>query len=278
MRRCHMVQQSPDWTQARRRTTAMSVLDRIALFCLGASFLFWGVLYFTLIAPPLPQIAPQTFVALALTVMTALIIPLFWSILVPTTPAGQLLQKTQWGTVGFWVVLGAALYMTWYANKWISLWWANQTVIAESGLDGTITIFCLIGFILVPSLAWTVVTPERWLIQIHQAREVRKIERMMQLEDLSYKAMIARTRAILNAELAGSAVSRIPELAGLLMASEKLTNQALYQVAQGYKAMYNAELRLGLESEQDLKERYRSTVNYLVQAHNEIPELPEAPR
>src|SRR4051794_28890265 len=273
-----MVQRSHNWSESRRKNTATSVLDKIAVFCLGASLLFWGVLYFTLIAPPLPQIAPQTFVALALTVMTALIIPLFWSILVPTTPAGQLLQKTQWGTIGFWVILGAALYMTWYAHQWISLWWFNQSIIRENNLDGPVTIFCLIGFILVPSLAWTVVTPERWLLQIHQAREVRKIERMMQLEDLSYKAMIARTRAILNAELAGSAVSRIPELAGLLMASEKLTHQALYQVAQGYSAMYNAELRLGLESEPDLEERYRSTVNYLVQAHDEIPELPEAPR
>jgi hypothetical protein len=210
--------------------------------------------------------------------MNALIIPLFWSILVPTTPAGQLLQKTQFGTVGFWVILGAALYMTWYANQWIGLWWFNQTVIRENNLDGLVTIFCLIGFVLVPSLAWTVVTPERWLLQIHQAREVRKIERMMQLEDLSYKAMIARTRAILNAELAGSAVSRIPELAGLLMASEKLTHQALYQVAQGYSAMYNAELRLGLESEPELEERYRATVNYLIKANNETPTLPEAPQ
>jgi hypothetical protein len=269
-----MMTQTPGWSESRRKTTAISVLDKIAIFCLGASFLFWAVLYFTLIAPPLPQLAPQTFVALALTVMSALIIPLFWSILVPTTPAGQLLQKTQWGTIGFWVILGAALYMTWYANQWIGLWWFNQSVIRENNLDGPVTIFCLIGFVLVPSLAWTVVTPERWLLQIHQAREVRKIERMMQLEDLSYKAMIARTRAILNAELAGSAVSRIPELAGLLMASEKLTHQALYQVAQGYSAMYNAELRLGLESEPELEERYRNTVNYLVQAHNEPPELP----
>jgi len=263
----------PDWSEARRRTTAMSVLDWIALFCLGASLLFWGVLYFTLIAPPLPQLAPQTFVSLALTIMSALIIPLFWSILVPTTPAGQLLQKTQWGTVGFWVILASALYLTWYANKWIGIWWTSQTVIRENGLDGTVTIFCLIGFILVPSLAWTVVTPERWLIQIHQAREVRKVERMMQLEDLSYKAMIARARAILNAELAGSAVSRIPELAGLLLTSEKLTRQAIYQVAAGYSAMYNAELRLGLESEPDLEERYRSTVNQLVKANNESAEL-----
>ncbi len=272
-----MVQQIPNWSDTRRKTTAMSVLDYVALFCLGASFLFWSVLYFTLIAPPLPQIAPQTFVALALTVMSTVISPALWSILVPTTPAGQLLQKTQFGTVGFWVILGAALYLTWYANQWIGLYWFNQAIIHENNLDGTLTIFCLIGFVLVPSLAWTVVTPERWLLQIHQAREVRKIERMMQLEDLSYKAMIARTRAILNAELAGSAVSRIPELAGLLMASEKLTHQALYQVAQGYSAMYNAELRLGLESEPEIEERYRSTVNYLVQAHNETPELPLAP-
>ncbi len=268
-----MMTQTPGWSAARRKTTATSVLDRIAFFCLGASFLFWGVLYFTLIAPPLPRIAAQTFVALALTVMSTLIIPLFWSILVPTSPAGQLLQKTQWATIGFWVILGAALYLTKYAYAWIALWWTNQTSVHENGLDETVSIFCLIGFVLVPSLAWTVVTPERWLLQIHQAREVRKIERMMQLEDLSYKAMIARTRVILNAELAGSAVSRIPELTGLLMASEKLTNQALYQVAQGYAAMYNAELKLGLETDPELEERYRSTVNALVQAHNERPEL-----
>jgi Tfp pilus assembly protein PilF len=103
-----MVQQTPTWSDTRRKTTAMSVLDRIAIFCLGASFLFWGVLYFSLLAPPLPQLAPQTFVAFALIVMSALIIPLFWSILVPTTPAGQLLQKTQWATIGFWCILSAA--------------------------------------------------------------------------------------------------------------------------------------------------------------------------
>jgi hypothetical protein len=89
--------------------------------------------------------------------------------------------------------------------------------------------------------------------------------------------MIARARAILNAELAGSAVSRIPELAGLLMTSEKLTRAAIYQVAQGYSAMYNAELRLGLESEPEIEERYRTTVNYLVKAHNETPELTQEP-
>lgn len=37
--------------------------------------------------------------------------------------------------------------------------------------------------------------------------------------------------------------------------------------------MYNAELKLGLETDPELEERYRSTVNALVQAHNERPEL-----
>src|SRR6476660_4956189 len=169
-----MMAQTPDWSESRRKTTATSVLDRIAIFCLIASALFWGVLYFSLIAPALPVLAPQPFVAFALPGMSALIIPLFWSILVPTTPAGQLLQKTQWGTIGFWVILGAALYMTWYAHQWIGLWWFNQAIIRENNLDGPVTIFCLIGFILVPSLAWTIVTPERWLLQIDQARNVRK--------------------------------------------------------------------------------------------------------
>lgn len=120
-------------------------------------------------------------------------------------------------------------------------------------------------------------TPERWLLQIHQAREVRKIERMQQLEDLGYKAMIARARAVLNAELAGDTVSRSPELAGLLLTSEKLTRQALLQVADGYNAMYDAELRLGLEGDRELEERYRTAVNHLLHASNELPSLPGAP-
>src|SRR6185369_17744207 len=124
-----MVQQTPQWSEARRKTTATTVLDRIAIFGLGASLLFWGVLYFTLIAPPLPQLAPQTFVALALTVMSALIIPLFWSILVPTTPAGQLLQKTQWATIGFWVILAAALFLIYQAEQLIELWLYAQPAI-----------------------------------------------------------------------------------------------------------------------------------------------------
>jgi hypothetical protein len=37
--------------------------------------------------------------------MSALIIPLFWSILVPATPTGLLLQKTQSSTIGLCVIL-----------------------------------------------------------------------------------------------------------------------------------------------------------------------------
>src|SRR6266498_6052420 len=124
-----MVSPTPTWSESRRQTTAMSVLDWIALFCLGASLLFWGVLYFTLIAPPLPQLAPQTFVALALTIMSALIIPLFWSILIPATPAGQLLQKTQWGTIGFWVIIPAVGFLIVHAYELMQAWFSAQPLI-----------------------------------------------------------------------------------------------------------------------------------------------------
>ena len=74
--------------------------------------------------------------------------------------------------------------MTWYPHQWIGLWWLNQTVIRENNLDGPVTVFCLIGFVLVPSLAWTVVAPERWLLQIHQAREHVVIVLLMQPKTL----------------------------------------------------------------------------------------------
>src|SRR5262245_61388305 len=138
-----MMAQSPNWSESRRRLTAMSTLDWVAVFCIGASLIFWGVIYFSLLAPPLPRIAPQTFVARDLTTVSTLIIPHFWSIPLPPTPAGQPLQKTQWQTIGFWIILGAALHMTWYANTWIRLWRSSQPAIRDNSLDGTGTIVCL---------------------------------------------------------------------------------------------------------------------------------------
>jgi hypothetical protein len=98
------------------------------------------------------------------------------SMLVPTTPAGQMLQKTQWATVGFYVILAAAIYLVYQAEQLIELWLYAQPAVAEAGFERRLAIVLVISFVIVPALAWVQLTPERWLQQIQQAHQVKKLE------------------------------------------------------------------------------------------------------
>ena len=163
------------YRQLQRATVARSALDVIALVFLGCGFCFWGVAFWQLLAPPalLSLLSIQVAV---LALIYSLATPLLWSALVPSTPAGQLLQKTQWRTFGFAAIVTAAFYLTYQAEWMIELWlWAQQGV-REAGFARSLAISLSIGFILIPALAWTQLTPERWLQQIQQAHQVKKLE------------------------------------------------------------------------------------------------------
>ena len=163
--------------QMKRATVARSALDVIALIFLGCSFVFWSVAFFQLLSPPVIA-SLLTLQAAVLASVYALAAPLLLSALVPTTPAGQLLQKTQLRTVGFAAVVAAAFFLTYQGNQTIELWLVNQPGVAEAGMARTLAISLSIAFVLIPALAWTQLTPERWLAQIQQAHQVRKLEIM----------------------------------------------------------------------------------------------------
>jgi len=163
------------YRQLQRATVARSALDVIALIFLGCGFAFWGVAFWQLLTPPalLSLLSVQ---AVVLALVYSLATPLLWSALVPSTPAGQLLQKTQWRTFGFAAIVGAAIYLSYQAEWMIETWLWNQPGIQEAGMARGLAISLSIGFILIPALAWTQLTPERWLQQIEQAHKVKKLE------------------------------------------------------------------------------------------------------
>jgi hypothetical protein len=161
--------------QLKRATVARSALDVIALIFLGCSFCFWLVAFVQLLAPP-ALVHLLTLQAIVLALVYALAAPLLLSALVPTTPAGQLLQKTQWRTFGFTAIVAAAIFLTYQGERMIETWLVSQPGVAESGMAGTLAISLSIAFVLIPALAWTQLTPERWLAQIEQAHQVRKLE------------------------------------------------------------------------------------------------------
>jgi hypothetical protein len=163
------------YRQLQRATVARSALDVIALIFLGAGFSFWGVAFWQLLTPP-ALLSLLTIQAVVLALVYSLAAPLLLSMLVPTTPAGQLLQKTQWRTIGFPVIVGCALFLAYQAEYMIELWLYAQTAVREANFARPMAISLMIAFVVIPALAWVQLTPERWLQQIQQAHQVRRLE------------------------------------------------------------------------------------------------------
>src|SRR6185436_15476864 len=177
------------YRSARRVSSGRTALSILAGVFLTASLLFWGVLHWTVFVSRGAGV-PQIAVALVMTIIYTFALPLLLSMLVPTTPAGQMLQKTQWKTVGFPLIIASAAFLAWHARNLMVLWFAAQPSVAEAGQEAAYTLAALIGFVVIPALAWVQVTPERWLREIEQAHLVKRLEVEQQGELAIVKARL----------------------------------------------------------------------------------------
>ena len=187
------------YRRLQRATVARSALDVIAIIFLVCAFAFWGVAFWQLLDPP-NLLSLLSIQAVVLSLVYSLATPLLWSMLVPTTPAGQLLQKTQMRTVGFVFIVAAAVYLSIQAEWMIEAWLYAQPGVAENGMQRSLAISLSIAFILIPALAWVQLTPERWLQQIQQAHQVKKLEMQQRGEIAIIRATLlkAEQRALVG--------------------------------------------------------------------------------
>lgn len=227
----------------RRTTIARSILDWIAVVCLFASGAFWFSLYYAVLDPP-ALLSRQAIIAVSMGLVYTLVLPLLWSMLVPSTPAGMLLQKTQHRTWGFVFVIAAALYLTWHGGMLLRLWWLAQPHVGDAQQDLFLTISCLIAFVLVPALAWTQVTPERWLAQVQQAHLVKKIEVMHAADIALAKTAYLRALNIMSAGLANATVAERQEVAGTLKALHLAQNDTLLAIAGTFREIAEIDYRV----------------------------------
>jgi hypothetical protein len=210
------------YRQLQRATVARSALDVIAIIFLLAGFAFWGVAFWQLLTPP-ALLSLLSIQAAVLAIAFSLAAPLLLSMLVPTTPAGQLLQKTQWATIGFYVILAAALFLVYQAEQLIELWLYAQPAIAEARYERRLAIVLVISFVVVPALAWVQLTPERWMAAVQQAHAVKKLEMQQRGELAIVKASLIRAEMLAARGWANllplEQEEAIGTLRGLLMAS-----------------------------------------------------------
>jgi hypothetical protein len=248
----------------KRATVGKSVLAWTALLCLILNAAFWATLLFDLLAPPSP-LSPQAIQAALGTVAFALILPLFWSMLLPSSPAGRLLQKQTWATPGYVATSGAAVFLTWLAGTWLRVWWSAQPNVTDANADLLLTISSLIAGVLVPALSWCVMTPEQWIAQIEQARHVKLLEHTMKMEEATMRATYARGVALLNAGLSDLTIEQKRELAGILGGFARTQQLAMRQIAASWKDMYGVEAQLGVIPDQQLLENYQQVAGLLTE-------------
>jgi hypothetical protein len=249
---------------ARRATVGKSALGWTALLCLILNAAFWAALMLDLLAPPSP-LSPQAIQAALGTVAFALILPLFWSMLLPSSPAGRLLQKQTWATPGYAATTGAAVFLTYLAGTWLRAWWSAQPNVTDANADMLLTISSLIAGVLVPALSWCVTTPEQWIAQIEQARHVKLLEHTMKMEEATMRAAYARGVALLNAGLSDLTIEQRKELAGILGGFARTQQQAMQQIAASWKEMYGVECQLATIPDQQLLESYQQVAGLLTE-------------
>ncbi len=246
----------------RRATVGTSVLGWVALACLILNGAFWGALMLDLLNPP-AVFSAQTLQAALSIVAFALILPLFYSMLLPSSPAGRLLQRQTWHLPGQIATTFAAVFLTWMAMTWLRLWWAAQPNVAEAGQDLFLTITSLIAGVLVPALSWCVMTPEQWIAQIEQARHVKRVEYAMKMEETSMRAAYARAVSLLNSDLTNLTIAQRRELAGILGGFARTQQHALASIAQSWKDMYGVECQLATIPDQELLTSYQEVADLL---------------
>jgi hypothetical protein len=241
----------------RRETTSTSVLGRTAFACLFLNGAFWAAIIYSLLSPQAVLSAQAIQIALSV-VAFAIILPLFWSMLLPSSPAGRLLQKQTWHLPGQVAITMAALFLTYVAGTLMRIWWNSQSAVAEAGLATTFTMVSLIVGVLVPAIAWCVVTPEQWAAQLEQVRAVRRIEHAMALEEAAMRASYARAVSLLNADLINLSIEQKQELAGILGGFARVQQQAIGSIAASWKDMYGVEQAVNSIPDDELMQQYRN--------------------
>lgn len=243
-----------------------SALDVVATVFLFSSIIFWFVAFYQLLAPPslLSLISVQ---ALVLALVYSLATPILWSTLVPSTPAGQLLQKTQWRTFGFAAIVGAAFYLSFEAEQLLEAWLYAQPTIKDANLWRQLAISMSIAFILIPALAWTQLTPERWLSQIQQAHAVKKLE-MTQKGEL----------AILKASILSAERKALKGWANLLPLEREevfATMRGLLMATSDTQREIVRTLGLGAELERDIMDDHEiaDRLEYVAQRLDVLPDV-----
>jgi hypothetical protein len=212
----------------RRRGTATSILDIGAQAGLLVGCVFWNNTFWVLIAP---AGWVEIILSVALAGGYALILPMLLSLLAPSTAAGMALAETKYKTWGHAIAVAAAVFMVYHAFTVVWAWWRSRPAVVASEQDLFMAIGTLIIFIVVPALSWVQIAPDRWVAEVVQAQQVKRLKAAQQANLMAAQIQYARAMGLLKRGLANATALERQELAGTLIAMQRAENEGVERVA-----------------------------------------------
>ena len=244
----------------RRATTATSILDIGAWIGLAAGMLFWSNFFWTIMAPGSP---PEIMQMLAMAAGYSLVLPMLLSTLVPSTPAGMLLQQTRWKTVGFVVTIVITGFLGYHALLVLRSYWESRELAAASGQALPLAIGSLIIFVFVPALAWVQASPDRWLAEVQSANAVKRLKLAQEANIMTAKQQYLRTMSLLRRGVANLTAAEHQELAGSLVMFQRAENEALGQVVDTLETLTGVSTGVRLLDDTHLERAYTDITDSL---------------
>lgn len=262
-------------SRARRATVGTNVLDAAALLCLIASATFWLNLYWSLLAPP--AFSVSALIAVSMGLVYAVVLPVLWSMLIPSTPAGMLLQSTKTRTWGFTFVVAASVYLTFHAWTVLSAWWSVQPNVQTTGQELWMAVACLIAFIGIPALAWVQATPEQWVEQIRQAHLVRKLKIQHAADIAILKTTLLRAQQKAAVGVANLMPAERQELVDTLRALFEGQNETIRAIAGTFRDVADVEVAFRVSDEDELAQTFDVVADELERASQLVRTQADAP-
>jgi hypothetical protein len=257
---CMNLFSDPRAQAARRATTATSILDVGAWVGLFAGMLFWSNFFWLILAP---QTLPELALMLAMAAGYSLVLPMLLSTLVPSTPAGMLLQQTRWRTVGFFVTIAITGFLGYHALMILWGYWAERPTVAASGQALPMAIASLIIFVFVPALAWVQTAPDRWVAEVQAAMAVRKLKLAQEANLMVAKTQYLRAISLLRRGVANLSVAEHRELAGTLVMFQRAENEAIGTVIDSLEALTGVSTGVCLIDDVELEQAYTGITTQL---------------
>lgn len=180
------------------RTTGQEVLFLLALAFAGA-FVWWWYQAWSVLFPAESLLSAVGIFKLMISLVYGVVVPLFWSMLLPNSPTGSYLQKQTWAQPGQIAVFVFAIVLSFFGFR--TMWtWLNSVApdLMTTGMFWPAIAAAMVGSTFVPAMQFAYQTPGQQMLIIQQAHEIRKLRKFHDGELAIIEGRMLRAAVLAN--------------------------------------------------------------------------------